>query len=262
MKSSSPPIPTPPAPNLLPPEFLAAKHKRRRLRSLAISSALYLVSLGAACAVVRVATAPAGESDMTELARLQSQHASTAESLDRVELQLRALRTRLDARKSLASQPDFSLLLELLGTCVDAEIAVRQFQLRATGVDPTRSTVDLPRASSNGSGASAVAVQGAEREPRHFTLTLRGAAASEGAISRFTQRLRSAGVFDAVNLKRTGRLAAGTESLSGGTARASDISYEIECLIIEPTIAPDAPGRPGKTPVATGSSPANLGGPR
>lgn len=211
--------------NLVPAEVRVSRLRRRQLRRLFFTSATYLTVLVATCAITKVATAPADDSPTVELARLKQQTAEGADSLMRLQLQLRSLNSRLEARRTLAQQPDFSRLLTILGSCIDGDAAVRQFQLQSTGVDPMRPTLgDLPRALA-ASQPPSTPIIGADREPRHFTLSLRGVATSEAGISRFTARLRELQLFDSVDLKRTGR----------DPSSENAIAFEIALILSEPS---------------------------
>lgn len=204
--------------NLLPPAVAYHRARRARLRVLTLVGAGYVGLLVAASAVGLLVTAPSDDSPASELARLERGSAELSEAASRVTAKLRVARARLEARRTLAEQPDFSLLLGLLGSCMDGEAVVRQMQLRSVGVDASRPDAVEARP---GAGAShATPPVGAEREPKYFTLLLRGSAVAESAMTRFTKRVEALSLFDAVEIKRTGR-----ETAAGSTA----ISFELEC---------------------------------
>lgn len=218
--------------NLIPAGLVATRQRRRHLRGLMVISVAYLSALFGTCLVVKVASAPAADSPVVELARLTQQEREASMALSRLNIQLQGLSARLDSRKSLADQPDFSELLSLIGNCIDGQASVRELRLQSTGIDPLRPPVnDTPRAVA-GSGPPARVVIGAEREPRHFTILLRGVATSETGISRFSARLRELNLFDSVDLKRTGR------DLSSSR---DAIAFELALILSEPPSPTNVP---------------------
>jgi hypothetical protein len=204
--------------NLLPAAVLQERRRGARIRLWVGTSATYLALLLGVSSAVRLSTDPTAASASTELASVGDDTALTIKARQSAETQVRLTRARLVSRQVLWQQPDLSLLLRLVAAGFDDELVLRNLQLVSSSQDPM---------------AQGQSPQGPEdREPRHFTMILRGAATSESAVTRLSTYLREPGLFNTVELKRTGR-----DTVNGGES----IAFEIYCVLSD-TPVPSAGG--------------------
>lgn len=210
-------------PNLAPRPHLIARTLRQRRLFWIATGGIYTALLLAAAGTYWALYAPTHRDAGAELAALKSRNQDTRLAANRMAAQIATVRANLDYRRSMAHQPDFSVLLQLISDAVDRDTVIRQLSLKGSGVDILRASPPQP---------------GTEREPRHFLLTLRGSSRGESGVSRLSTRLREAGVFDHVELRRTGRDAGGD---------GESVAFEIDCLLSD---VPPAAG--SASPVAGG----------
>lgn len=198
---------TRPTPNLAPLPHRIARTLRKRRLFWITAGGTYTALLLAAAGTYWALYVPNHRDAGAELAALRSRNQETRVATERVAVQIASVRSSLDYRRSMAQQPDFSVLLQLISDAVDRDTVLRQLSLKGSGVDILRASPPQP---------------GTEREPKHFLLTLRGSSRGESGVSRLSARLREAGVFDHVELRRTGR-DAGSDGES--------VAFEIDCLL-------------------------------
>lgn len=232
--------------NLLPHGLMVSRRRSGHLRRILAGAMVLFVSLGCICLAVLFYTAPRGGDPTRQLEALEAESAQLSASLVSVHAQNKTLALRLESRRSLAEQPDPSLLLSLLATCADKDISLRQLRLLSTGIDPLRqSGMDMP--TRRVPTQALTQVIGQEREPRHITLSLRGVSSSDSRVSRLTSRLQALNLFNGIELKRTGRE-------PGSNSSEVAISFEIECYLCE--TAEQAPA--GTSPRVTNRGAANI----
>lgn len=210
--------------NLLPRNKVEARASRLRRRRWMVGGAVYLGVLLTVSAALWIFTHPGMASANTELAVLTQRNTESAAAIDAFQRQFKSVNEVLEHRQNLAEQPDFSAILRLISRSVDPETVLRQFSLHGSGSDKLKATP---------------AAAGSEREPRHFVLVIQGTSTGESSVAHLTTRLTASGVFDRVELRRTGRDATGT-----GTG----VVFELECVLSEPTgrgptVSPKVEGR-------------------
>lgn len=225
--------------NLAPTAYRQRLHLQRRCRGWLTALALYtaVASIGAGVYWGLRAADPGGVAG--ELAALKVRNDDTRAALQRLATQIARLRLAVDTRQTLVDQPDFSILLAFLADAVDRDTVLRQLSLRGTGIDPLRPV---------GPSSATPRASGAEREPKHFVLSLRGASRSESGLARLSAQLRESGLFDRVELRRTGR-----DGASGDDA----VAFELDCVLLDVSgtdgVTPE--GRPTALPATAGGVP-------
>lgn len=212
--------------NLLPRGLAEARACRIRRHRWMMALAAYTGALSVVCGSMWMITQPGLASASTELAELTQRNRESSQSIDAFERQFKTINDALEHRQNLSEQPDFSVLLKLIARSVDSSTVLRQLSLRGSGSDKLRATP---------------APSGSDREPRYFVLLIQGTSAGENGVTHFSSKLAAAGLFDRVELRRTGRDLAGP---GGGVA------FELECFISEPA------GRgPSSVPISQGRVP-------
>jgi hypothetical protein len=194
--------------NLLPARRREILRTRRLLRIWTIAVPAYCVLLVAVCIAARMVWAAPDSADDRELQSARQSARQTEVSLAVARKDLAALQTRQRMVSMFIDQPDWAAFLRLIGKPLGTNLVLREVKLQQTTANQRGSTAASPRAS----GAT-------------FRLELRGLARSQMDLSSYVKALEETGLFDEVNLLRTGR-----EPFLTGTAT----SFELNCLVIEP----------------------------
>jgi Tfp pilus assembly protein PilN len=140
----------------------------------------------------------------SELTQTQQQISDTTQKLNALRRQLADAQINRQTALALSDQPDWSMLLNLLTSALDDEVMLREIQIAPEG---------------RGQRA-----EGTMNSVVPYTVSLRGYARSQPAISQFVLRLQQNGLFDEVKLLRTGR---------EPVANTSAVSFDIACEIRE-----------------------------
>jgi hypothetical protein len=158
-----------------------------------------------------------------------------------------AVQSQLQASRIVAHQPDWSLLLAVLGTTTGEHVVLRGLRVQPAEPAPARARdggrAPAAQAAAVPPGPSAAGRSVAAAAPAgesSFQLNLNGLARSPTAVSQFVLRLERAGLFGRVTLRDTGR-----EPFLGGEA----VSFRLECSFDDsPGAAPRPRRRPGWGP--------------
>lgn len=202
-----------PAANLIP---AARRHRaclRSRVRTWSVVTAAYaaIVALGVFLALM-------GREDTSATQQAIDALAADAERLQEdirfLGSSIAAQATLLQAHRSLQADPDWSLLLALVASRVDDDVALTGIQLAPRRAD--RSAEEDPP------DAAAPASPGAAA----YELVLTGRAPSQGRVTDFVLDLEGLGVFDSVAI-----LDAQRDSESA--AEESGVRFVILCLLVE-----------------------------
>ncbi len=138
------------------------------------------------------------ESLESKLARGDIELRRSEDSLAQLRSELAEARKTIDMRRAALDRPDWSALLRTIGSVASPDVSLREMKLDASVA------------------ASAVPGQSAPR----LSLSLSGTAPSQLQASQFTVRLQKLGLFDAVDLVRSGR------DLTGAGA----VSFDVTCV--------------------------------
>jgi len=194
--------------NLLPARRREILRTRRLLRIWTVVVPAYCVLLAAVCIAARVVLAVPGSADDRELQSARQSARQAEVSLAVARKDLASLQTKQRMVSTFIDQPDWAAFLRLIGKPLGTNLVLREVKLQQT--------------STNQRGSAAVSARPAGAT---FRLELRGLAKSQMDLSSYVKALEETGLFDEVNLLRTGR-----EPFLTGTAT----SFELNCLVIEP----------------------------
>jgi len=168
--------------NLIPTAHRRARQRRRRvqwwLRSLAVY-AVVLVAVYAACQTV------SGHGDRAladDLATVAEQIAGTQAEMKSISPQLTDAQHTLQATQAVVEQPDWSVLLAMLGHTLDDKVVLQ------------RCAIGDPDSKTSGTDAAC---------PTDYVLTLTGVGRSQTDVSQFVLRLERSGLFQQVKLVQT-----------------------------------------------------------
>jgi len=188
--------------NLIPRPLRLARQKRVRLRVWAGIVAGYTVAAVLACVLFQSISAPHDPSALDEeLAALEAEAVELQTEQQRLLPKLQEQRLILAAGRSIADQPDWSLMMNYLAD----EVLGARVVLSGCTLSP-----------------EAGGEPGVEFNDRPIALTLSGFAQTTPDVSRFILRLEQMELFDKVTLTRTNR-----EPFLEDQA----IAFEVHCVI-------------------------------
>jgi hypothetical protein len=169
--------------NLIPASRRAAKRRRMHLRWCAAGCVAF-VGAAASVSLAWRATATESDSGITEqLAAVAGEIDQNTRAVATADAQVEALRAQLASNRQVLSQPDWSLLLAILGHEAGEQIILHDCVLKSQ---------DAPR------GGSSPAAPGGE-----LTLHLAGYGKTSEAVADFVLRLESTKLFSHIKLAGT-----------------------------------------------------------
>ncbi len=189
--------------NLIPNQRQLARQKRVRLRYWLGAVAGYAALAVVACVVYRAASSPVDFAALSDqYSELEVELTAAKQQREALIPELREQQLLLAAGRSIADQPDWSLMLTYLADEVLGDSVV----LSDCSLKPAQDH--------SGDGSLS---------DTPLTFTLSGYAKTTPDVSRFVLRLEQMGLFDKVTLARTDR-----EPFLAGTA----IVFEIQCDLL------------------------------
>lgn len=194
--------------NLVPEHRRRFRRRQRMLRWCVGGCSAYALLLVGGCVLLAVLWKPHGGATDADVERVLSEGEATKRQIDLLNHQLAAARNTLRVTRQIADQPDWSLLLALLGKAVGEQVV-----LNGCEVGPA---AELPDAAQTVSAGAARPVAPA------YVVRLRGLARGHPEMSQFVLRLEQLGLFGQVMLVDTGR-----EPIEIGEA----VSFRIECSL-------------------------------
>jgi hypothetical protein len=188
--------------NLIPAPRLAAKRRRAHLHCCAAAcvcwTVLALGAAGLAHAIWREEDPQAAE----RLAKVNEEMQRTDRVIAGMRADLSAAQSTLRANQTIATQPDWSIMLGLLGQQVGDDIVLKSCRVRPSSVARTAA----PAARRGVPRAAAPAADAAQSsEPPPFALDISGMALDHAAANKFLLRLEQTGLFTKVSLLDTAR---------------------------------------------------------
>ena len=183
--------------NLLSPARLAARHRRRRIRSWVVGVGMYAALLVAIWMGARVLTGGAGQTLASQIDRTERRITQSKQRMAALQPKLAEARTTLAASRAVGEQPDWSLLLGLLSKLLDERTVLTNCRLEP--LDDAPRTAEGP-----------------------YRLHISGMGRTQVAVSAYMLRLEESGLFDKVTLVDTQ-----TEPFRQGEA----VGFRIECRL-------------------------------
>lgn len=214
-----------PSVNLIPQHRREAKRRRCRVRLWAGVVGVYALLL-----LVGVAAAhgPWGGPDQSVARDLREANESVRmaqEEIGALAPELEEARLSLRASRAVAIQPDWSVLLALLGELREEKVVLTRcilMPVRSEGGESTgqraRGGAAVQRVSTveGGSGSSEEgAGEEGVRKPIRYRLEVGGIGREQRDVSRFVLRLERTGLFDRVKLLETNRYPFGERQMVG-----------------------------------------------
>lgn len=227
--------------NLIPAARRDAKVRKLHLRRCTVGCAVWgVLSLAAAGAVHAIWRSD--DADGSDgLAKVAEEMRQTEKATALVRAQLIAAQSTLRANEGIANQPDWSILLALLGKMIAPERPGEETVLKSCNIRPAHMTrggqarPDVRRQVPAQGGAAAPA------EPVQYVLEASGMARSHAAANEFVLRLERTGLFARVTLLDTAR-----EPFLDKDA----IAFRVECALDHSPVKND--GAPGTGAASAG----------
>jgi Tfp pilus assembly protein PilN len=195
-----------PAVNLIPVQRRERAQRKRRARAWALGISSYAATLSVTYAVLAGAWATDDRPLVEKLARIPNEISDTNRRIDELQTRLRELQSKLNAMRAIADQPDWAILLSVLGREVGQEAALSELSLEPIAAgEIARSAVPSTRPA---------VVQG-------YALAINGVARSQSAVSQFVLRLEQIGLFDRVQLVKSSRTTLGEGEATAFRVEAS-----------------------------------------
>lgn len=192
--------------NLIPMERVMVHVRRARVRRWVFVCTAYAGVLTVAWSTTQVVQGGGRSALAAELAHLDQRIADDAAATKQLQPKLAAAIATIEAGRSVGNQPDWSLLLTLLGQFLGDNSVLRSCELVNT---------QAPAAPKSDKDEKPSAPQG-----RSYRLNLAGVARSHAAVLGFVRELEECGLFQNVTLIETRPEAFGT-----GTA----VGFRVEC---------------------------------
>jgi Tfp pilus assembly protein PilN len=222
--------------NLIPAPRRDAKRRRRHRTTCTAACGAYAAVLACAVGVARIVW---GSAAVTE--ELDGRIATAEKDIQRLERQtadarveLATARATVEANRTVAGQPDWSVLLALLAKTIGDDVV-----LRTVSLAPPPNVAAAPAPGTPGASATAVNAM------PDVVLDIGGIGRSQLAVSQHVLRLEQTGLFSKVTLLDTGR-----EPYLNGNA----IAFRLQCTFGDRPAQPAAPAvaAPAVTAAETG----------
>jgi Tfp pilus assembly protein PilN len=203
--------------NLIPKQRRDASRMRSRLRGWMYACGVYG---GAIVLVFVLLRFWRDDSAMFagEISRLAQSANDTQQAINTLTPNIQEKQALLEAARAVADQPDWSVLLMLLGKTVGDDVTLNNCQVEPIIEKPPAPRGPLPPAVIAAQRAAAAKAPPANHS---YVIRLGGAATSSRGVSQFVVRLEQSGLFDSVQLIKSDRSIAGDGSTH----------FRVECTI-------------------------------
>jgi len=210
--------------NLIPAQRREAKRLRNCLRRWLIACTLYATLLAIVSVLCRTNWSDVDRTQAHQLAQVAARINAANEVISTLTPQLAHVRLTLAIEQQIVNQPNWSILLALLGRVMGDQIVLRECELRPIGVQ------------GRAFAGITTSADGSIRLGAHqYMLRLKGLGRSQREVSQFVLRLEKTQLFSQVKLIKTMRQPVGEVDVS---------AFEVECVIGSPP-----------SPVALGKEP-------
>ena len=192
--------------NLIPSEWRIAASVDRRIARWKLICIAYALVIALAAVAARTCVGGDETSLHYELTRTEQQIESLNRLIGELRPALAETQAQLGVAQAIGDQPDWSLLLLIVGRAASDEIVLTRMQLSPNEAVPApapRSPTSRP--TTNGPQVPL----GSEPQARRLKLELSGLGKTQTEVSGFVVRLEQTRLFDQVKLIRTAREAAG-----------------------------------------------------
>lgn len=227
--------------NLIPAPRLAERRRRQHLRYCVAGCAAWgMLSLAAAC-MAHAVWRPGDPEAARRLAEVNQEVQQTERASTALRAKLAAAQSTLRANQAIACQPDWSILLGLLGQQVGDRVVLKSCNVRPS---TARAAAQAPRRAEPRRVAARPEPQSAAAlEAPPFVLEASGIAVDHASANEFVLRLEQTGLFSRVSLLDTAR-----EPFFDKNA----IAFRLECALNQAPVQERAAPANRATAAATG----------
>ncbi len=215
--------------NLIPTHRTQAKRQRRNVRRWVALTLGYATMLTVVSVLCQTVWSDVDRSQTHQLAQVAERIEQSNAAITALQPQLAHVRLSLAIEQQIVSQPDWSILLAMLGEVMGEDIVLRECELTPLYADGQRS----PSGMALMHGPNGTIKLGAHQ----YQLHLSGLGRSQSAVSRFVLRLEETRLFEQVKLINTMR-----EPVRGIDA----FSFKLECTLGEAAPVDEAKKETGK----------------
>ena len=208
--------------NLSPRYRIESRLRRKRARVWAVSLGVYVLGAAAIAFSLNVAWQRAEQAVADRLSRLQEQLAVQNEKVALIQPRITDAALQLQASRAVAEQPDWSLLLNLLGHTRGSEIVLQRCALF-----PVRPEVVATQAVESEAKTSASGVAGkkpSELKPNEldYRLEISGLGLTQQDVLQYLIRMEQTGLFQRVKLLDASASPYGSKRV---------VAFRLECYI-------------------------------
>src|SRR5688572_14747818 len=187
--------------NFIPRARRELAERRTRLSACSVVAAAYALLGVIAFAASGTEAVVEDPSVAQQLAQLPGEIDTSRRALTNLQAQLAEAQAKLDAARTVAEQPDWSVLLGLLAQSLGEEIVLTSCKLDSDAVEGDR-PVNAQRA---GPGAQPAEPQPPRLSGARYTVLLSGLGRTQSSVSQFVLRLEELGLFERVTILKTNR---------------------------------------------------------
>lgn len=209
--------------NLIPMRRREQRKLRARRNAWIIAACGYVIILGAGYGVWH-AVWGAGDRDLSrQLTLVNGDTDEASKALARLRAELSDAKLALQVNETIASQPDWSVLLALLAKLRGDEIVLNHCAM-VSSVEKMAAAdkpVEKPPAKPQTESVPVLPALGLE-VPNHIVVSVRGYGRSQAAVQQFVLRLEQCGLFDTVAMLGTTR---------EGFASVDAVAFRLECSL-------------------------------
>ena len=220
--------------NLIPAPRRLARQRRAHLRCCVAGCVAWTVMSVAAAALAHVVWHARDPEAAGRLATVNDEIQRTERVIAGLRAQLAVAQSTLRGNQAIVLQPDWSILLGLLGQQVGDEVVLKTCNVRPGSARRGDARRGAPRPGGDATAADTV-------EPPPYVLEASGMALDHASANRFVLRLEQTRLFSRVSLLDTAREPFFDKNL---------IAFRLECALNQGPDAP-APAAPGSTAAAS-----------
>ncbi|MDH3583145.1 MAG: PilN domain-containing protein [Phycisphaerae bacterium] len=226
--------------NFVPAYRVEARKCRQRLRYWLTAVVSYAVMLGAAAVACNLLWGQADRAAAQEMKKLESHISLSDGQVTATRPQLSEASMQLQASRAVSVQPDWSVLLALLGDVRGPEVVLNRCAVFPAGAGQNggerrtgRSKADRFRMLRGGSGANTTSTPKAAEpaktdrvRPEAYMVEIGGLGRSQADVYQFVLRLEQTRLFSRVKLVDTNRYPVGDEEA---------VAFRLHCQVEDQT---------------------------
>lgn len=215
--------------NLIPAYHLLARRRRARIRVWASICGVYGLLILGTIGAFHVVYGKSGRVVAGELARVVRELDQDSKTMASLQPELAELQLQLEASRAVAVQPDWSVLMALMGRLKGEATVLSRATL--TPIQPLNEPKPVVKTGAKSGGPTVATVLSKKPEPAarkslNFKIELTGLGRSQSDVSQYVLRLEETGLFQRVKL---------VETTLGKFNDAQVVSFRVECLMSEDT---------------------------